>query len=124
VSGVVGMAAAWAEAMYCRVPNAREASTVVTGVGPPRKPVGFLVPLPDTKAAPSPAPMASAAELISQSSTLKKRSSSDSSVACGLAMAMPKVGATSARSGVLVWLRVSFSPTHSKAPPPMSKSSL
>ena len=45
-------------------------------------------------------------------------------LACGLAEAMPKVGATSTRSGVLVWLRVSVSPTHSKPAPPTSMSSL
>ena len=50
----VGSADAWPEAMYCSVPKARDASAVVTGVGPARKPVGRLVPLPDTNAVPSP----------------------------------------------------------------------
>ena len=72
--------------------------------------MGFLVPSPLMNAVPSPCAMASAAELTSQFSTSKKRSSSDSSDACGLADAMPNVGATSARFGVLVCARGRFHP--------------
>ena len=96
-------------AMYCSVPKARDASVVVTGVGP-AKSVGFLVPLPLTKAAPSPARQ-SFRDRRSQPvlDALKNRSSSDSQTpAKKLADAMPNVGATSARSGALVWLRVSL----------------